>query len=112
MEKFKDHPAVVKDFYVEDPEIAAMTVDEVKEYRKENFNIHVELFKKTNLSYTCKKNDEEKRTPEEIEKYLLKRIDNPSKSQNSSFICFTSHSIFPRIIDCSKRLDILMHSLA
>ena len=56
LSKFKDHPPVIKNFYVEDEEIKAMTKDEVIKFRKDNFNITVELFKKENLSY-LKKND-------------------------------------------------------
>ena len=97
--KFKDHPAVVKDFYVEDAEIAAMSRDEVKQYRKENFNIMVELFKKEKLSYTIKANDEneDKRTPEQIDDYLFEHIPKPIKRIDQAF------RGFPEILDECRR---------
>jgi hypothetical protein len=82
LSKFKDHPPVIKDFYVEDEEIKAMTKEDVIKFRKENFNIIVDLFKKENLSYLKKTNDddEDKRTPEEKEAYLFENIPKPVKT--------------------------------
>lgn len=100
--KFKDHPDVLKNFYEEDPEIAAMTRDEVKAFRKENFNIIVELFKKENLSYSLtKKVEEDEKTPEEIEDYLFKTIPNPVKTIEQ---CFRR---FPGIMEECKRQNFL-----
>lgn len=86
LNKFKDYPEVIKDFYVEDPEIKAMTRDEVKAFRKENFNIKVELFKKEKISYALNAKEEvDTRTPEEIEDYLFSKIPNPVKTIDQAF---------------------------
>ena len=79
LSKFKDHPAVVKDFYDEDPEIKAMTREEVKEFRKQNFNITVDVFKKEKpISLSgAKAFVEDTRTPEQIEDYLFETIPKP-----------------------------------
>lgn len=84
LSKFKDHPPVVKDFYVEVDEIKAMTKEDVIKFRKENFNIIVDLFKKENLNYLRKNDDDEdKRTPEEKEAYLFENIPKPVKTVSS-----------------------------
>lgn len=100
LSKFKDHPPVVKDFYEEDPEITAMTREEVIEYRKNNFNIMVELFKKDTFNYglTSMKKDEDTRTPEEIQDYLFQLIPKPVKTIHQAF------KRFPEILEqCSSQ---------
>ena len=76
-----------------------MSRDEVKQYRKENFNIMVELFKKEKLSYTIKANDEneDKRTPEQIDDYLFEHIPKPIKRIDQAF------RGFPEILDECRR---------
>jgi len=102
MNKFKDQPDVLKDFYVEDPEISAMSREEVKQFRKENFNIIVELFKKENLSYSLtKKPEEDQRTPQEIEDYLFSMIPKPVKTIENCF------SRFPDLMAECKRQNFL-----
>ena len=102
LNKFKDHPPVVKDFYVENPEITAMSRDEVKAYRKENFNIMVEVFKKEKLSYSSSaKVEEDTRTPEEIEDYLFKLIPKPVKKIEHAF------AQYPGIMDECKRQNFI-----
>jgi ATP-dependent RNA helicase DDX43 len=93
LSKFKDHPAVVKDFYVEDPEIKAMSLEEVKKFRLDNFNITVDVFKKENLSYSAEKKDEVEQTAEEKETFLNERIPKPVKTFEQAF------SNFPEIIE-------------
>ena len=99
--KFKDHPAVVKDFYVEDPEIKAMTRAEVKQYRIDSFNITVDVFKKEKPihSLTLAKNfQEDTRTPEEIEDYLFGFIPSPVKTIHQAF------QRFPEIMaECNRQ---------
>lgn len=102
LNKFKDHPAVVKDFYIEDPEITAMTRDEVKDFRKKNFDIKVELFKKEKLSYsTNSKEPEDTLTPQEKEDYLFSKIPNPVKTIEQ---CFKK---FPGIMEECKRQNFI-----
>ena len=86
---------MVKDFYEEDPEITAMTREEVVEYRKKNFNIIVELFKKDSFNYglTTVKKEEDTRTPEEIEDYLFQIIPKPVKTIEQAF------KRFPEILE-------------
>ena len=62
---------MVKDFYEEDPEITAMTREEVVEYRKKNFNIIVELFKKDDFIHLIVK-DNGIGWPEIVKKYAGK----------------------------------------
>lgn len=103
MNKFKDHPPVVKDFYEEDPEITAMTRDEVIEFRKTNFNIMVELFKKDSLNFglASSKKDEDTRTPEEIQDYLFSIIPKPVKTIEQAF------KKYPGILEECKRQQFL-----
>jgi len=102
LNKFKDHPPVVKDFYVENPEITAMTREEVKAFRKENFNIMVELFKKEKLSYSLSaKVEEDTRTPEEIEDYLFQMIPKPVKKIEHAF------AQYPGIMEECKRQNFI-----
>lgn len=86
---------MVKDFYEEDPEITAMTREEVVEYRKKNFNIIVELFKKDSFNYglTTVKKEEDTRTPEKIEDYLFQIIPKPVKTIEQAF------KRFPEILE-------------
>jgi ATP-dependent RNA helicase DDX43 len=101
LDKFKDHPDVVKNFYVEDPEISAMTRDQVKEFRKENFNITVDVFKKEKPIHSitlAKAFVEDSRTPEEIEDYIFATIPKPVKTIAQAF------SRFPEIIaECNRQ---------
>lgn len=97
MNKFKDHPPVLKDFYVESPEVKAMTLEEVREFRKANFGIMVELFKKEDLTYGFGKYEEDKRTPEEIEAYLFENVPKPVRTIEQAF------RSFPEILDECKR---------
>ncbi|CAF0863426.1 unnamed protein product [Brachionus calyciflorus] len=102
MEKFKDHPPVVKDFYVEDSEITQMTRDEVKQFRKDNFDIQVDFFKKEDLSYglssSNSKQEEKARTPEEIEDEIFKVIPKPVKTLEQAF------GRYPEILhECQKQ---------
>lgn len=99
LNKFKDHPAVVKDFYTEHPEITAMTREEVKQFRIDNFNIMVELFKKEKLSYSIDAKEEvDSRTPEEIEDYLFATIPKPVKKIEHCF------GRFPEIMaECERQ---------
>lgn len=100
MSKFKDHPAVIKDFYAEDADIARMTQEEVKQFRKANFDIKVEFFKKANLNYCISdtKPEVDERTPEEIEKALFDKIPNPVKTIEQAF------RNYPEILDeCKKQ---------
>jgi ATP-dependent RNA helicase DDX43 len=87
LNKFKDHPPVVKDFYKEDPEITAMSREEVKQYRLQNFNIMVELFVKEVLTYTLEaaKPKEPEKTPEQIEDYIFENIPKPVKTIKQAF---------------------------
>lgn len=102
LSKFKDHPPVVKDFYIEDPEITAMTRDEVKEFRKKNFDITVELFKKEKLSYSSNaKDNDEALTPQEKEDYLFSMVPNPVKKIEQ---CFKK---FPGIMEECQRQNFI-----
>jgi hypothetical protein len=97
MNKFKDHPQIIKDFYVEDSEITQMTREQVKQYRKDKFNIEVKLFEKIDLTYSGK-NMIDTRTPEEIEDYLFKSIPKPVKTIEQAF------RKYPEIIaECRKQ---------
>ncbi len=91
MSKFKDHPPIIKDFYYEDPDITAMSQEEVDKYRKENFNITVDLFKKQ--EYTLSKKNEDTRSPEEIKAYLDQTIPKPVLKIEQAF------RKFPEIIE-------------
>lgn len=62
-----------------------MTLEDVKKFRKENFNIMVELFKKEDLTYGFGKKEEDTRTPEEIEKYLFDKVPKPVKTIEQAF---------------------------
>lgn len=102
LSKFKDHPPVIKEFYTEDAEIAKMTREQVKQFRKENFDIKVEFFKKENLSYCInpdKKQEKEKElTPEEIEEALFERVPKPVKTIEQAF------KNYPEILEeCRKQ---------
>ena len=78
-----------------------MTREEVIEFRKNNFNIIVELFKK-NLGYgLSSQKEEDTRTPEEIQDYLFQTIPKPVKSIVQAF------SRFPEIIDECNRQNFL-----
>ena len=96
MSKFKDHPPVVKDFYVEHPDITAMTREETKEFRKQNFNITLDLFEK--FSYFNNENNKDKRTPQEKEDYLFDKVPKPVKSIEQAF------SRYPGILaECQRQ---------
>lgn len=98
MSKFKDHPPVLKDFYIEDDEVKNMTLEEVKQFRKANFDITVELFKKEDLTYGFGKYEEDKRTPDEIEAYLFERVPKPVRTIEQAF------RSFPEILaECKKQ---------
>ena len=91
MSKFKDHPPVVKDFYDEHADITRMTRQEVKEFRKQNYDISVSFFIKKELSYctTLQKNDEEEamkhKTPEELEDLEFEQIPKPVQAIDQAF---------------------------
>lgn len=100
--KFKDQPEIMKDFYIEDEEVAAMTRDEVKAFRIKNFNITIELFKKEKLSYSLNaKVEEDTRTEQEIEDHLFKIIPNPVRTIEQ---CFKN---FPGIMEECKRQNFI-----
>lgn len=88
MAKFENEPPIIKNFYIESPEVAAMTYEEACTYRKANFNITVELFKKED--YTKKL---ENKTPEEAEIFLRQTVPNPVKTFEQAF----SH--YPEILE-------------
>jgi hypothetical protein len=82
------------------PEIASMTRDEVKEFRKQNFNITVDVFKKEKpISLNGALNfQEDTRTPEQIEDYIFATIPNPVKTIEQAF------GRFPEIIaECNRQ---------
>lgn len=99
MEKFKDQPPVVKDFYVEDEDISKMSREEVKQYRKENFDITVEFFKKENLSYgLSSEKKEDTRSPKEMEDDLFRIVPKPVKTIEQAF------KNYPQILqECQKQ---------
>ncbi|RMZ96785.1 putative ATP-dependent RNA helicase DDX43 [Brachionus plicatilis] len=99
MEKFKDQPPVVKDFYVEDAEITRMSRDEVKQYRKQNFDIIVDFFKKENLSYglSSEAKTQENRSGQELEDQIFKVIPKPVKTIEQAF------RNYPQILEECKR---------
>lgn len=102
MDKFKDHPPVIKNFYDEDEQTKSMTLEEVKKFRADNFNIMVELFKKEDLTYGFgKKKEEDTRTPEEIEQYLFENIPKPVRSIEQAF------RNYPEILAECKRQNFL-----
>lgn len=77
----------------------AMTREEVKQFRIDNFNIMVELFKKEKLTYSIDAKEEvDPRTPEEIEDYLFATIPKPVKKIEH---CFER---FPEIMaECQRQ---------
>lgn len=107
MSKFKDHPPVLKDFYVEDPEIASMTREEVDKFRKENYDISVSFFIKETLSYCSSvvKNDEEEamktKTAEELADLVHEQIPKPVKTIEQAF------GLYPEIIAECKRQNFI-----
>jgi ATP-dependent RNA helicase DDX43 len=107
MSKFKDHPPVIKDFYNEHPEIAAMSREEVKAFRKENFDISVSFFVKETLSYVTAvvKNEEEEalklKSPEELEDLVYEQIPKPVKTIEHAF------RDYPEILEQCKKQNFL-----
>ena len=102
LSKFKDHPPVIKDFYVEDPEIKAMTRAEVKKFREENFNITVDVFKKEVPVWMKDRVKEEvEMSPEEKEEHLFGKIPNPVKTIQQAF-----HN-YPEILEECKRQNFI-----
>ncbi len=79
-----------------------MSRDEVKQFRKDNFNIMVELFKKEKLSYSLNaKEEEDARSAEEIEDYLFSVIPKPVKKIEHAF------DRFPEIMAECKRQNFI-----
>ena len=86
MEKFKNQPDIVKNFYTEPPNL--MNYQEAVEFRKKNFNIKIELFKKENLKFCTSVSNaepEKDKTPEETEEYLSKNVPSPFRTFQEGF---------------------------
>ena len=84
MDKFKDQPDIIKNFYIEP--IESMSYEEAVEFRRQNFNIKIELFKKENLKFCLSNTETEKeKTPEEIEEHLKKQVPSPFRTFKEGF---------------------------
>jgi ATP-dependent RNA helicase DDX43 len=86
MEKIKNQPDIVKNFYKEPPN--QMSYGEAVEFRKKNFNIKIELFKKENLKFCSSVSNsepEKDRTPEETEEYLSQNVPSPFRTFQEGF---------------------------
>ncbi len=107
MNKFKDHPPVIKDFYKEHSDIASMSREEVKQFRKENFDISVSFFIKETLSYCTSvvKNEEEEamktKSPEELDDLVYEQIPKPVKTIEQAF------GDYPEVLDQCKKQNFM-----
>ncbi len=86
LQKFKDQPDIVKNFYNEHENIKRMTKEEAEKFRLDNFNIIVELFKKqTRPILTTTSQLVIEKTPEETREFLDNNIPKPVREFHEAF---------------------------